>query len=140
MAVLMKGGCLCGAVRYEISADPVIAGHCHCLDCRKASGAPHASFAAFHDTTVKITGALKTFKTRGDTGMMSARSFCPECGSWITGHPESVPGIIAITIATLDDPEQVRPQMRFYDKRRISWDTIDASLPAFPAMPPQAAS
>ncbi len=138
--VLMEGGCLCGAVRYEISAEPVIAGHCHCLDCRKASGAPHVSFAGFPDTAVKLTGVTKTYKTKGDSGMMSARGFCPECGSWITGHPESVPGIIAITIATLDDPEQIKPQMRFYDKRRISWDSVDLSLPAFPTMPPQPAS
>jgi hypothetical protein len=136
----MTGGCLCGAVRYEISADPVVAGHCHCIDCRKASGAPHASFAGFPATAVKLTGATKTYKTKAESGMMSARSFCPECGSWVTGHPESVPGVIAITIATLDDPELIKPQLRLFDKRRISWDSVDSSLPSFPSMPPHPGS
>lgn len=132
----LKGGCLCGAVRYEIAADPLITGHCHCLDCRKASGAAHGTFAGFPKSAVTVTGDMKTYRTKADSGMMSSRSFCPECGSWVSGEPESVPGVIAITIATLDDPEAIRPQMRFYDKRRLSWDTVDSSLPAFPAMPP----
>jgi hypothetical protein len=132
----ITGGCLCGAVRYEITGDSMMAGHCHCIDCRKASGAPHATFAGFPTDKVKLTGKVKTFRTKADSGMMSSRSFCPECGSWVIGSPESVPGITAVTISTFDDPEAVVPQMRFYDKRRISWDTVDPALIAFPAMPP----
>jgi hypothetical protein len=135
----LTGGCLCGAVRYEIKAEPMMAGHCHCIDCRKASGAPHGTFAAYPADAVKITGKMKTFKTKADSGMMSSRSFCPECGSWVSGNPESVPGVVAITLATFDDPEAVTPGMRFFDKRRISWDTVDPSLPSFPGMPPMRA-
>ena len=131
-----KGGCLCGAVRYEITGDPMMSGHCHCIDCRKASGAAHATFAAYPESAVKMTGKTKTYRTKADSGMMSSRSFCPECGSWVSGAPESVPGVVAITIATFDDPEAVKPQMRFYDKRRLSWDAVDPALTAFPAMPP----
>ena len=133
----LKGGCLCGAVRYEITGAPMMAGHCHCEHCRKSSGAAHASFAAYPVEAVKITGKLTHFKTKADSGMMSDRGFCPTCGSWVSGNPEAMPSVIAITLATLDDPEAVAPQMRFYDKRRISWDTVDPALPAFPAMPPR---
>jgi hypothetical protein len=90
-------GCLCGAVRYEINGEPMMAGHCHCLDCRKASGAAHGSFAAFSVESVKITGELKSHKTKADSGMMSERAFCPECGSWISGRPEMMPSVVAIT-------------------------------------------
>ena len=134
---VLKGGCLCGAVRYEISGAPMMAGHCHCEHCRKASGAAHGSFAAYPVEAVKIAGKLTHFKTKADSGMMSGRGFCPTCGSWVSGNPEAMPSVIAITLATLDDPEAVAPQMRFYDKRRISWGTVDPALPAFPAMPPR---
>ena len=133
----VTGGCLCGAVRYEIQGAPMLAGHCHCDDCRKASGAAHGSFAAYPESAVKITGKLTHFKTRADSGMMADRGFCPVCGSWVSGSPESMPGVVAITLATFDNPEAVAPQMRFYDKRRISWDTIDPALPAFAEMPPR---
>ena len=38
MTDTITGGCLCGAVRYECSAElsKIIA--CHCTDCQKASG------------------------------------------------------------------------------------------------------
>ena len=133
----MTGGCLCGAVRYEIHGAPMVAGHCHCGDCRKTSGAAHGTFAAYPENAVKITGKLTHFKVKADSGMMADRGFCPVCGSWISGSPESVPGAVAITIATFDNPEAVTPQMRFYDKRRISWDVIDPALPAFADMPPR---
>ena len=133
----VTGGCLCGAVRYEIHGAPMVAGHCHCGDCRKTSGAAHGTFAAYPENAVKITGKLTHFKVKADSGMMADRGFCPVCGSWISGSPESVPGAVAITIATFDNPEAVTPQMRFYDKRRISWDVIDPALPAFADMPPR---
>lgn len=132
----LRGGCLCGAVRYEVSSDPVVTAHCHCEHCRRSAGAGHVTIAAFPADAVKMTGTLKTFRIKGDSGMMAARSFCPECGSWVSGSPESAPGLIAITVATLDNPEALSPQMRFYDKRRISWDTVDPALPAFETLPP----
>ncbi len=135
---VLKGGCLCGAVRYEIHGAAMVVGHCHCEHCRKSAGAGHTTIAAYAESAVKITGALTHYKIKADSGMMADRGFCPTCGSWITGNPESAPGVIAITVASLDDPETLAPQMRFFDKRRITWDTIDPALPAFAALPPQA--
>jgi hypothetical protein len=133
---VLQGGCLCGAVRYEINGAPMLAGHCHCLDCRKASGAAHGSFAAYPREAVNVTGQLTHYKTKADSGTMASRGFCPVCGTWVTGSPGAMPHVIALTLATFDDPEAVSPAIRFYDKRRISWDTVDPALPAFPAMPP----
>lgn len=132
----LQGGCLCGAVRYEVSGDPIVTGHCHCEHCRKTAGAGHTTIAAYPKSAVKMTGRLKTFSIKADSGMMASRSFCPECGSWISGSPESMPDTIAVTVATLDNPEAITPQMRFYDKRRLNWDTVDPALPAFATLPP----
>jgi len=38
----LEGGCLCGAVRYELTQAPVWAHSCHCSRCRKATGAAFA--------------------------------------------------------------------------------------------------
>lgn len=131
----LQGGCLCGAVRYEVSGDPVMTGHCHCEHCRKSAAAGHNTIAAYPESALKVTGKLKTFCIQADSGKMTARSFCPECGSLISATPESMPGMVAITVATLDNPEALTPQMRFYDKRRLSWDTVDPALPAFATVP-----
>ena len=41
------GGCMCGAVRYQVSGKPFWVGHCHCKSCRRHSGAPVVTFAGF---------------------------------------------------------------------------------------------
>ena len=47
MSVPFEGGCLCGAVRYTCNAEPVFAGHCHCVDCRRSSGTGHSGLDPF---------------------------------------------------------------------------------------------
>ena len=36
------GGCACGAIRYECSAEPVLSFNCHCRDCQRAGGGAFA--------------------------------------------------------------------------------------------------
>ncbi len=36
----ISGGCLCGAVRFRVTAKPVAAYYCHCTMCQKNSGGP----------------------------------------------------------------------------------------------------
>jgi hypothetical protein len=131
-----KGSCLCGAVTYEATGEAVFSLQCHCLDCQKASGAGHVAMAVFPEAAVTTKGRFKSFKTKADSGKMADRQFCPECGSWISGRPESAPGMVALTLATMQDSSDLSVKMRVYDKRRQPWDVVDPAIPAFPAMPP----
>ena len=38
MSKAFTGGCACGAIRYEISAEPVFMNDCQCRDCQQSSG------------------------------------------------------------------------------------------------------
>ena len=38
----IKGGCLCGAVAYELTGEPMFVGHCACENCQKAGGGGHS--------------------------------------------------------------------------------------------------
>ncbi len=71
------GGCRCGAVRLEASAEPHHISYCHCGDCRRASGAPVSAFVGFMADQVALTGkSLKSYRN----GPVE-RSFCGICGS-----------------------------------------------------------
>ena len=75
-----KGGCLCGSVRYESSTDPMMAAHCHCVDCRKSSGTGHCTHLVVPKEAFSISGAVKFYDRPADSGNMVSRGFCPSCG------------------------------------------------------------
>ena len=130
-----SGGCLCGAVRYDASADPVFAGHCHCEDCRRASGTGHCSHLGLPEPALAVTGEVKFFDKPADSGNNISRGFCPTCGSAVFSRNSGMPGMVFIRASSLDDPEVFRPQMIVYTKRTPSWDRLDPSLPSFEGMP-----
>lgn len=43
------GGCACGAVRFEISGEPMVQADCQCRDCQRKSGTGHGSYLTFPD-------------------------------------------------------------------------------------------
>ena len=53
---VLKGGCLCGAVRYEAVGEPLYSGFCYCEDCRKASGAGAVPFMGYSKDSFQLSG------------------------------------------------------------------------------------
>ncbi len=132
-----SGGCLCGAVRYEIDGEPLFAGHCHCSDCQKATGTGHVSVTGLPADGVKITGETRGYTVKGDSGQGYTRHFCPTCGSLVFGQAAGMPGVINVTAGTLDDTAAFTPQFVIYTRSRPAWDHINSGLPEFDAMPPR---
>ncbi len=135
MATKFAGACLCSAVRYECSADPVFAGNCHCRDCQKASGSPFVAAMAVPATALKITGNVKYYDTKADNGNIFSRGFCPECGARMFGKSSGLPDLAIVTAGSLDDPSWFRPAMDFYVSSAQPWDHMNPALPKFPKLP-----
>lgn len=132
----LKGGCLCGSVRYELTASPAMAGFCYCESCRKLSGSGHAFHAMVPEDAVKISGETRSFDWKADSGNTVTSSFCPTCGSPVYAKSSGMPGMVTVRVAGLDDPGVISPQMAVYTKRVLNWDHLDPALPAFAEMPP----
>ena len=130
MQPTLTGGCLCGAVRYEIEGKLRHITHCHCGMCRKAHGAAFATYASLARRRFRLkTGesALRAFRSSESV----TREFCGTCGSslfWSDGeHPEA----IGIALGTLDGDPGGRPEAHIYAKDRAPWDEITDALPRF---------
>lgn len=130
------GHCLCGAVSYSCSAEPMMMGHCHCEDCRRSSGSGHCSHLAVPDSSITITGETTGYARPADSGNLVTRHFCPTCGSAVYSTNAAMPGMIFLRASTLDDPEVFKPQMHVYAASAASWDVRQEGLPAFDKMPP----
>src|ERR1700761_8969552 len=96
-----SGGCACGAVRYESSAQPVFMLHCHCRDCQQSSGGPFSSFVVVPTEAFKLTkGSPRFHASPSEAGGMTRRGFCADCGSPVFGKPDVAPQIVAIRAAS----------------------------------------
>ena len=136
MSNSFSGGCLCGSVRYECTSEPVGAGHCHCIDCRKSSGTGHCSHLVVPADGFDLKGEVRFYDAPTDSGNTVSRGFCPTCGSAVYSTNSGMAGLVFPRASSLDDPEVFKPQMIVYRKRAPSWDVMDSSLPAFEGMPP----
>jgi hypothetical protein len=126
MAENLCGGCLCGALRIAIRGKPARTGLCHCMTCRKETGAPFKHFAVFADSAVVIDGASLLWTSPEG----SARCFCPVCGSHVFERmPQS--GEIEINAGVLDEPNHLSPTYEVWCKRRENW-LPDLSLRQYP--------
>ena len=132
-----KGGCLCGATRYEFSGEPIFQCNCHCLDCQKYSGTGHITAMAVPADGFVIHGPLSSFTMPGDSGKGITRHFCRRCGSHLVADGESMPGMKLIQVGTLDDPTQYWPQVSVYAARAQKWDPPFDQAPAFDELPPR---
>jgi len=131
------GGCACGAVRYEISAEPVFMNDCQCRDCQRRSGTGHGSYLTFAGrSSVTVNGEATHWDVVGDSGNVKTHAFCPKCGSPVYLTFKAMPDLFTIHAASLDDPGRYRPQAVTYTVRGYGWDHLDPDLAKFDRMPP----
>jgi len=121
------GGCLCGALRYEATGAPNYMGHCHCGDCRKASGSGFIPFMSFPASAIRFTGASKVFESQGLRNI-ATRNSCPTCSSLVFGGIMGKSDAFMIYAGSLDDPTQFKPTMAIFNHGRPDWVTLPPSI------------
>jgi hypothetical protein len=133
----IKGSCSCGKVTYTADADPIFTGVCHCRSCQKGTGSAFAVVVGLPATSVTLNGAVKTYDSTGDSGKPTHHSFCPECGSQMTGTADVMPGVIMLAVGTMDDPTWVKPAMQIYCDSAQPWVVLGGEMQRFAKMPGQ---
>lgn len=134
MNELHEGGCVCGAVRYRVRGDPVVAAVCHCTFCQRRLGSAFAVFAYFNDENVEFTrGQLTEYEHRSDeSGRWLKMQFCVSCGTTLTHTAEVRPGLRSIAAGTFDDPDWLRIERHIWVRSKRPWVAIPADVAVFP--------
>jgi hypothetical protein len=133
--VSLEGGCQCGSVRYRIVGSPLVAAICHCSMCRRANAAPVVAWAMYKLEQVTF---LKELPTPYQASPEATRGFCGRCGTQISFVADYIPGLVDITIASLDNPEAVAPSFHYWYSRHLEWMRFGDVLPKHPEFPPNA--
>ena len=129
------GGCLCGALRYEITRPPSLAYTCHCRDCQRLTGSAFATAIVVATEAFALVGPEPRALHRiADSGRILTRWVCPTCGVWVCGIPR--PGSVVIVRAgTLDDTSWVRPTTHFWTRSAHPWVTLPEGGTRFETQP-----
>ena len=137
MKKILRGGCLCGSLQYEYSDEPGESSYCHCDDCRKATGGPYTVGVLVQATKLRIvSGQVKGYTTRGDSGRWITREFCPQCGSPLFTRAEKYPDLVWLKAGCLEESEQIKPSCQTWTKCAVPWAYIDEHLPCYPESGP----
>ncbi len=134
---ILRGGCLCGAVKYEVAGEPKRFFHCHCSRCRKVTGTGHASNLFLQPAALKWrVGAdhVRTFKH--PEAKRFTNQFCEICGGRLPRQPEGTDTVM-VPAGSLDDDAPIRPQARIFTDSRANWSCSGDDVPTYPGLPPQ---
>jgi len=133
--VTVRGSCLCGSVKYEITGETKRFYHCHCVRCRKATGAGFSSnFLVSPKTSITwLRGEPFLAKYRVPESARFYNRFCLKCGSTMP-YVLSVLDAVVVPAGSLDTGAPIEPQGHMFWDSRASWScTYD--LPAFSEYP-----
>ena len=123
-----SGQCLCGAVSYVCSAEPKFSLMCQCRQCQKITGTGHSVQFAVDATSTKISGAVKFYALKTDSGNDVSSAFCGTCGNPIYKTTSMMPDTLVFHVSTLDNPALYKPQMVVYSDSAQPWDCIDPTI------------
>lgn len=135
MSDTIRGGCLCGAVRYEARGEPAYAGYCFCNDCRRQSGSGFIGFMGFDARAITITGPVQTHSHKLSDGRVADRNHCAACWSLVYGGILGETDNHTIYAGSLDDPSRFKPTMAIFAREKAPWVEIPEELKVFEAMP-----
>lgn len=137
MSQSVRGSCLCGGVRYEVTGPFLRAGHCHCSRCRKHSGAAASTQGRVLRQDFRlISGADLIRSYQPDGGAVKA--FCSVCGSSLFGGSWPEGPEVSIRLGSVDGDPGIRPQDHTHVDSRAPWDEIHDGLPQYPGPRPTA--
>ncbi|KAA3631786.1 MAG: GFA family protein [Proteobacteria bacterium] len=124
----IKGSCLCGKVRYEVTGPLSNADHCHCSMCRRQHGAAFATYAQFNPGDFRWASGedmIRIYESSSGAGWC----FCSECGSSLAGTEKG--RVTSVTLGTVEGDPGVRPESHIYVGSRARWHEIHDNLPQF---------
>lgn len=139
---MRNGRCLCGAVTFSITSDPLVVRVCWCRDCQHISGNGTANMLVATDA-LSHTGTLAEFTKPADSGNVITRQFCPACGVHLFARSDARPQFRVVRVGNLDEPSSVTPTINIWVSSAPTWACLDQALQQAdgqPAPPPAAAA
>lgn len=129
------GRCLCGAVSYRLTAEPLFTRICWCRDCQRIAGNGTVNLMV-PASAIEVEGAMHAHTSIADSGNTLTRRFCPNCGCHLFADSSGRPLFTVVRAGTLDDPSAVKPMSNIWAASAPAWACMDANLQRSERQPP----
>jgi hypothetical protein len=128
-----EGRCTCGAVRYELSASPLIVHACHCLDCQRITGSAFVVNLWIESKFVRANGAEpRSYRLKAGSGKPHDVFFCATCGTCLWSRYHVVKSdCLFVRAGTLERPGTVTPDVHIFTRTKVPWLTLPKGARAF---------
>jgi hypothetical protein len=129
----LEGGCACGAVRYALTAPPLIVHACHCLDCQRITGGAFVINAWIESRHVEgDRSGLASHTLKAGSGSKHQLFFCPRCGTYLWSRYGIVPSdCLFVRVGTLDTPSALKPDVHIFTRSKAPWLTLPTEVRKF---------
>ena len=115
------GSCYCRSITHSTEYDPMLVFNCHCLACKKLTGASMGTVAVFYESEVKFEGDMKLFQLKGVSGNSVYKYFCENCGCRIMTKVDLIEGLIYVDFGTFDDWNSFKPKVELWNEYKSDW-------------------
>src|SRR5271166_1821141 len=136
MTLPLTGGCQCGALRYEITEAPRLTYACHCTDCQRMTSSAFSMAIVVSEIAFRLTkGEPRSIQRAADSGGVTTRWVCPDCGSWVSAAPRPGSTVRNVRGGTLDDTSWQRPTVHFWTRSKQPWVVLPEGAQSFETQP-----
>lgn len=128
----VTGKCNCGAVTWQMAAEPLAVAACHCTNCRTQSGAAYSVNLVALTSNVSVDGPIKSYEDKAtSSGKPVMRDFCTECGSPIRSVITANPAVVVLKAGTADEAGRFAPTIHVWTQSKLPWVQIPEGVPSF---------
>lgn len=124
---MLTGGCFCGAISYQVTAEPGNRTICHCTLCRGTTGAPCVAWFTVPVAQFHLAGSPTRYRS-SDHG---TRAFCAVCGTQLTFADDALPDEIDVSTCSLDQSSAAAPASHIFTASQVPWLHFSDDLPRF---------
>jgi hypothetical protein len=130
----LEGGCTCGHLRYRLLAEPMFVHCCHCRWCQRETGSAFALNALVESARVLLlAGTTEAVDTPSASGKGQTIVRCPRCRVAVWSHYAGAGEAVSfVRVGTLDDPDQLPPDIHIYTDSKQPWVVLPEGVPAVP--------
>ena len=119
----LRGSCLCGGVRFEVTEPFTTVSQCHCTSCKRISGGTGTVSGRARTETIRVL-AGEELLTRYQPDEGSAKTFCSVCGSNLFGGGWPETESASVRLSAIDDPFDRKPESHIFVRSLAAWETL----------------